>query len=559
MQKVRLLNKFIYFISVIVFPIILFLAANRVVSKKVLSSEDVSISATVDVPSFSVDPYEDPASTSTSPTNVGVNVTFKATGTDPMSDQYYLAVCKTNTITAGNNAAPTCTGGAWCISNATNSGSEATCSHITLAGDNESENWYAFICDKVSGSGNCSASSQGSGDSGSPFKVNHQPSFSGVSDNGPKNPGQTVTFTSTASDSDVDGTSDTVKLVICKTSGTSGSDCDGGESDRYCQSSFTSFNPTCDYEVPVPTRDQSYTYYAYIFDNHDLIASSTHSDSFNVNNVAPFVSNVTLNGGSDITLTENTTTNITLTATVTDNNSCQDISSVVGSLYRSGIGYSSCDESGKANNNNCYPVVSCSVVGSGNTCSGSNDVSADYTCTAAVQFHTDPTDASTLYPTENWLDTVKATDDNSASHSLEVSIGVELLSLTAMDVTASINYGALPAGTDTGSTNQTTVVTATGNVGLDEDLSGVIMTYGVYSIPVNNQHYALTAFTYGTGDTSLSATPTEAELNCKKTTVTLSKETKNTYWGIAIPSTGASGLYTGTNTITAVKGETTDW
>ncbi|MBI5467012.1 MAG: hypothetical protein HY975_02240 [Candidatus Kerfeldbacteria bacterium] len=126
-------------------------------------------------PAFTAGP-SDGGSDSTAPTNVGSNVTFTATATDSNNEQYYLAVCKSNSVTAGNNAAPTCPGGSWAISAATTSGVAITpITYTTLVGDASSNAWYAFACDKVVGGGSCSSMSQGASTTGSPFAVNHQP------------------------------------------------------------------------------------------------------------------------------------------------------------------------------------------------------------------------------------------------------------------------------------------------------------------------------------------------------------------------------------------------
>ena len=119
-------------------------------------------------PGFSAGP-SDGGSSSSSPTVSGNNVTFTATATDGQSDNYYLAICKTNSVTANNNSAPTCGGGNWCISSSTTSGSQASCNYASQAGDG-SKAWYAFVCD-YNASSSCSASSQGSGTTGSPFYV----------------------------------------------------------------------------------------------------------------------------------------------------------------------------------------------------------------------------------------------------------------------------------------------------------------------------------------------------------------------------------------------------
>jgi hypothetical protein len=129
-------------------------------------------------PSFTADP-SDGGSSAATPTNAGDNVTFTATAHDDNEDQYYLAICKSDAITPGTDGVPTCNDGSWAISAVTDSDAQATVTYPTSSSDAESNNWYAFVCDKNT-PGACSASSQGSGNNGSPFKVNHTSSFSDV-------------------------------------------------------------------------------------------------------------------------------------------------------------------------------------------------------------------------------------------------------------------------------------------------------------------------------------------------------------------------------------------
>ena len=89
------------------------------------------------------------------PTKVGSNVTFTGTAHDINSDAYYLAVCKTDAVAAGDNAAPTCPGEAWGVSAETVNDAQASKTYTALVGDAESNNWYAFVCDKISGGGAC--------------------------------------------------------------------------------------------------------------------------------------------------------------------------------------------------------------------------------------------------------------------------------------------------------------------------------------------------------------------------------------------------------------------
>ncbi len=548
----------------IIFAIIVVIIAP--ISYKVFgASVNTSVTVGNSAPAFTVNPAESAASDGTTPWNVGTQYSFTATATDSNSENYYLAICKTNSVTAVNGGAPTCGGGNWCIGSSTATGVQASCNYTPVLGDAESNVWYGFVCDGNASSAACSSSNQGSGSSGSPFKVNHAPAFPTASNDGPKNPGASVTWSTTsgATDTDTDTVADTVKLVVCNAAGITAGDCTGGAGNRYCASSLVANNPSCAYSIPTPTSAGSKTAYVYVVDNHNLAsggAAQGTTSNFTVNNVAPVVSAVTLNGGSDITLTEGTTTAITVGATITDNNSCQDISTVTTSVYRSLITYTGCDIGGEANDNNCYAVVSCSVVGAGNTCTGSTDSSADYTCTVNMQYHADPTDASTQYTAQNWLNTVKATDGAAATATTEVSAGVEVNSLIGYTVTSSIAYGSLAVGQSNDPLDKITTVTNRGNVGLDEDVSGTDMDDGAaHTIGVAYQKYALAASTAYASSTALSTGATTIQLNCQKTVVAASPKTKDTYWGLQIPVGTVTGSYSGTNTIVAGKGDTGGW
>lgn len=527
---------------------------------------DFSVTVGNNAPVLSGNIAENPESSTTSPTNVGSSVTWEATASDSGNENYYLIICSTNSVSATNGGAPTCGGTQYCISGSTASGNQSTCNRTALIGDSESNAWFGFVCDANASAAACSTSNQGSGATGSPFIVNHAPAFTAISNDGPKNPGQTITWSSTASDSDSSGGADTVLILVCKTTGVSGNTCDGGVSDTWCSSSLSASNPTCNYSIPAVTPDTSYNAYVYVLDNSNFGSASGNqgsNTSYVVNNVAPVVSSVSINGGNAIDLTEGSTTNVIIGATVTDNNSCAggEISTVYGYAYRSGTAYVGCDTAGEANNNNCYSEVSCSVTGG--TCSGTSDASADYTCTVSITSYADPTDIATLYTAETWKSSFKVIDNNASSHNAEVASGVEMNSLTALDVTGTVNYGTLDVGQSNDPLDKITTVTPTGNVGLDEELSGSQMctnypTCNAGTIAVGYQKYALASLTaYSSGNT-LTGSPVEAELNLAKT-LTNSPTTKNTWWGILIPPATPPGLYSGVNVVGAVKGETANW
>ena len=545
--------NFKYIIGLAIFFAGSFLFLKQVFAETVATSVTVGNSA----PTFSVQTYEFTTSSTTSPTNVGSTVTFSATASDGNNENYYLIVCTSASVTANNNAAPTCDVDTWCVSGSTASGSPASCDYGTLMADDETNEWYSYVCDH-SASSAC-VQSENATDSGSPFEVNHPPSFISIGVTTPLNPGTTQTWTTTVGTSDADTTySDTVKLLVCKTAGVTAGACDGGDSDTWCTGSPVTNSPVCTIGISIPTLDTTYNAYVYVFDNHGLGATGViqaSNSSYVINNVAPVVSAITLNGGSAISLNEGDTAPVVLGATITDNNGCGDIASVVPSLYRSGIGYSACDAGGEANGNHCYPSLSCSI--SGNTCDGATDASASYTCTAYVKHYADPTVDNTTYSAQNWLNTFKASDE-ALNDAQTIGSGVEMNDLLAMDIGSSLAYGNLSAGQSLDPLSALTIVTATGNVGLDQTLEGTHMYSVGNTISVENQKYALAALTAYSAGTTLTTTTTNSELNCKKTT-TDTGETKPTYWGISIPLGTVAGTYGGTNTIIAVKGEFAEW
>lgn len=538
------------------------------------------------VPSITVSPVEDPAShngtgtgdTANNPTNVGSNVTFKATATDSNGDDYTLVLCKT----AGTSGTD-CDGGAsdrWCVSSATTSGVEASCTYTTLAGDSESNAWWGYACD----SNGCSSADQGTGNSGTPFYVNHVPTFTAYSDDSGKNPGETVTWTTTSEDADSDAADDTVTLYVCTTNAfTSGASppCDVSE---WCHDTSPGIsNSSCTYAVPTPTQDGDSNAYGYVVDNHGLAASggSQGTDStLTVNNVAPTIAaaNIALKdtdgtGNLELTTEEGETQDFYVEFIVTDNNSCEnsasgdEIASAIVHAYRSGIGQASCDSDGEDNANNCYANAHSGTGGqciqdvSVDACSGSSDSTVGWKCEFPLQYHADPTVAATQYPTENWLVSVQATDDDSAASSLiEDSDGNELDTFVMYDVddgSASISYGTLaPEAT---SADQTNTVEATGNVGLDTTLYGTNMTDNGNSIAVGQQHYDTADNAYGSMTALLVDPGAELELNVGKTTTTGTPASADIHWKIQIPAAQTPGTYTGTNTIVGATGESAGW
>ena len=111
-------------------------------------------------------------------------------------------------------------------------------------------------------------------------------------------------------------------------------------------------------------------------------------------------------------------------------------------FYRIGVaGGATC----AADNNNCY------ISTTNNSCSFTNcaGTSSDLECRADIFFHADPTDVISDYPGEEWIATIEVADQSDAID-ITTAIGVDLLTLPAIDVNGLLDYGALEVNSDTG-------------------------------------------------------------------------------------------------------------
>src|SRR3989344_2902812 len=277
-----------------------------------------------------------------------------------------------------------------------------------------------------------------------------------------------------------------------------------------------------------------------------VIADDTTS-SVTVSNATPSISTVNFNGGSAITLTEATYTYASATITVSDTNGCSTINAVEARAFVASTSPVAVGNACAANDNNCYITASSSIAAptlggcyattTGNTCTGGLDTSVQYDC--GFKF---------------WYISATTSDGSATSTATNSTQVVEINSLSALDVTATLPYGTLAVGTNTGSTNSTSTVTTTGNIAIDTQLSGTDMT-GAGTIDVSRQIYHNAAFTYPSGTARLTTTTTPTlELlnnNNPSSTTTNSIATSSASWGIQIDTGQANGAYTGTNTFAA--------
>jgi len=566
-------------------------------------------------PEFTVFPYEVPESSVTNPTNSGDDIRWEAVGTDSNGAPYFLLLCSTNATPTAVAAAdsgslgtepPECGIGAiqWGVSTSTVSGELAFVATTTTeaAPFSESNDWFAWVCDDDPFNPRCNTvSSQGDVATGSsPFIVNSRPVLSAAGNDGPVDPGDILAFLSTSTDPDTEGGEDNIFITVCSSNVTYDTVTNTCSDSISSSTVGVTANASSTRTIGIPTRDQTYGAFAYVYDQHGHNASANPIDvSFEVANVAPFVlgAEIELYGelgvGTDLTLSVpgGETPSSTLNFTVQDNNSCQtaalgdEIASYDFSVFRSGVGTTTCDTtSANYNPNNCYPSgvgqtvwnYTCTQV---STCAGPTQTDIDFTCDFPLWFVADPTDNGANTPAfleiQNWTAAVRGVDDDGAIGQLSTTSNPrELVSFAAIDILAEdIAYEAVAPGEDTGSINASSTAQNVGNTGLDQEVLGEDMCEGftpsidcessaTSTIPADQQEFNAATFTYGAGTNISSTTASEVELNIPKTTATTSASWQQgiTYWGIAVPaSITLAGSYTGLNTFTAVVAEALDW
>jgi hypothetical protein len=192
----------------------------------------------------------------------------------------------------------------------------------------------------------------------------------------------------------------------------------------------------------------------------------------------------------------------------------------------------------------------------------------------------DPTGATasdTPYFAEDWRAAVSAVDDDGAVGAFtESSIGQHVVAFLSMALnTFAIPYGQLEPGDQTDPLTATTTIQATGNVGIDELLSGHSMcinytsavtcpTSATSTIAESYQVFATSSISYGTatatGNTLSSTTQKLLDINVAKSLSTTTPAEKATYWGIHIPITlTLAGAYTGENTFYVSASDPSQW
>jgi len=249
---------------------------------------------------------------------------------------------------------------------------------------------------------------------------------------------------------------------------------------------------------------------------------------------SPTISNLKFNDDSPITLIGGTTKHITATASTTDYNGWSDITSATSTFYRTTLG-ANC----VANENNCYQITSanCSISNcSGNICS--------ITCGADINFFADPTDAGD-YVGQDWTADITVADLTGLKDT-DSSVGVQLLTLRDVTASPDIDYGPLNVGSTTESTNQVVTLRNTGNSPINVVIEGTDMVGSTGSIPVTEQKYATSTFTYASCSICqfLTGSSVQFDVDLPKPLNT-TPVTDQLYWGLNIPVGTKAETFTG--------------
>ncbi len=553
-------------------------------------------------------------SSTTSPTNSGSEISWIGTATDSNGAPYFLIVCSNSATPTAQGASstndlgtapPECDGGIqWAVSTSTVSGEQARAATTTTesAPFGQVNEWYAWVCDDDPVLPRCStAFSQGTNaTNSSPFFVNPRPVFSVFNNNGPVDPGGTLTFISTSSDAYTPLDAD-IFLLVCSanTYDPNTNTCAPGDEIASTTISLKS-DASAQYVIPIPTQDTAYDAYGFVFDQfgHNAQGGAQGTNvTFTVNNVAPTVApgDITLNGIDDLILTVpgGETTGFTLDVIVSDANSClntsddPEITDVVVSVFRSGVGTSTCDGSaGAYDPRSCYtsgvaPTAWNLVCTASSTSCTHTDLTPDETilfnCSFPLWFLADPTDSGSPFAAQDWVAAVAGVDDNNATGTLVAANSVNgiktLFSFVALDLlTANIVYDSLEPGQAMANLTSSSTLQVLGNTGLNQDMGGDSMcsTYSpnnpcpvsaTSTIPQDQQRYATSSIAFASGFTlQPTSSPALLDIRIPKPTATSTPTSGTTYWGIAVPGTiNLSGEYTGQNIFIGVRSPAGVW
>jgi len=329
----------------------------------------------------------------------------------------------------------------------------------------------------------------------------------------------------------------------------------------------TTTDATCDdtnSTLTIPIAAATYDVVIFIEDNHDMPGTGTATQSYTVQNVAPYLD--TGFGGGDGYINADApapaaggSDAVSWTASLIDDNGDGDIQSTEGVFFDAALVTNTCS----ADENDCYINATCTLdaasTGTGKHATGSDDTRG-VTCDFTVWYNAN---AST-----QWRAHVSPTDTVGPQVTGLADSGEDVTNnaLLALDITeATIAYGTVEIGGTSG--GQTTTVQNAGNQILDFYVDGTDMSSGGGTIAAGQQkwHHTSATFDWDTAGYALlnTSSGSSASTGCadkneivRNDHTTGSGSDEAVYWKIRIPSAQAAGTYSGTNTFTAATSGT---
>ena len=340
----------------------------------------------------------------------GENINFAVTAQDPENDPYYFIICRTSDIPIYIDGKPECSGiveNKYCSSQLMGSGIEASCSYDTKQEPADQSIWYAFVCDQTTedqeGAGLCSGVLQGSGETGSPFYVQHPARFGKITvtdtDKGTIEPGDRLLFTLLSSEITDVPKGSTVSMHICDAETTSfdyrKDECGDGQlicssaptdpavSDVGCAEALWSS------QIPVPQMPGERHFHVFIEHGEQGLVDGDHAGFYTVEDVPAELIDYT--NDDEIAILGGSFTEVMFSALLRDPNGWEDIRSVGGVFFDADRVANDCEES----RNNCYRYPNCLLTPINET-----DLRAD--CPLDVYFNANAS--------QNWEANVNVTD-----------------------------------------------------------------------------------------------------------------------------------------------------
>lgn len=270
--------------------------------------------------------------------------------------------------------------------------------------------------------------------------------------------------------------------------------------------------------------------------------ADTAATTLTVGNALPSLESLSLNGGSNFAPTPAGVTPVTVSGKLVDKNGCSDMVSITGAIIATvdsdiGCAFSS---------DTCYSGLTCVT----SSCTGSV---AEVSCAANIYFFSEPTNDDT----DTWVGVILITDAAGAtSEGDSESEDTEFTGALCISVIpASIAYGSVAAGSDSGAAPESVLVANVCNTEMDTSVEGTNMTSSANAatIYVSEQQYNTETFTYGAGNVSLLVGAANVDIDSSKPTASPTDSSDEIFWGIGIQGGSANATdYGGINTFTAI-------